>query len=202
MNAHALTRKAETMKNPWQTLSTQRVYENAWLSVREDRVVRPDGQQGIYGVVSPRGVAVKVVALDAQQRVHLVGQFRYPTQFASWEIPGGAAEHGEQPLDVAKRELLEEAGLGSDSWVQLGGRIQTNNSIMDEIGYVFLARDVFAAGAPRPDPEEAFEQRVLPLSEALALLDAGEIEDVMSVIGLLRLARLIALGKLELGEPG
>jgi 8-oxo-dGTP pyrophosphatase MutT (NUDIX family) len=179
------------MKNPWKTLSTRRVYENRWMSVREDRVLRPDGQEGLYGVVSPRGIAVKIVALDSAERVHLVGQFRYPTQFASWEIPGGAAEPGESPLEVAKRELLEEAGIASHAWTQLGGRIQTNNSIMDETGFLFLARDVFAAGGPRPDAEEAFEQRVLPLSEALALVDAGEIEDVMSVVGLLRLSRML-----------
>lgn len=179
------------MKNPWQTLASRSVYENAWLRVREDRVVRPDGNEGIYSVVSPRGVAVKVVALDEQMRVRLVGQFRYPTQFASWEIPGGAGEPGESPLAAAQRELREEAGLAAREWTQLGGRIQTNNSILDETGYVFLARDVYEVGGPRPDPEEAFEQRTLPFSEALELAERGEIEDVLTLLGLLRAERAL-----------
>jgi 8-oxo-dGTP pyrophosphatase MutT (NUDIX family) len=186
-----LSQRGELVKNPWRTLSTKLVYENPWIRVREDRVVRPDGNEGVYSVVSPRGVAVKVVALDAQQRVHLVRQYRYPTNFPSWEIPGGAAEPGEQPLDVARRELREEAGLEADDFTQLGGRIQTNNSILDELGFLFLARGVRQAGAPKPDPEEAFEQRTLPFEEALALADAGEIEDVMTLIGLMRTARLL-----------
>lgn len=179
------------MKNPWRTLATKLVYENSWIRVREDRVIRPDGNEGIYSVVSPRGAAVKVVALDDAQRLFLVRQYRYPTDFPSWEIPGGAAEPGEQPLDVARRELREEAGLEAQEFTQLGGRIQTNNSILDEVGYLFLARGAHRVGAPKPDPEEAFEQRMLPLDEALALVDAGEIEDVMTLIGLMRAARLL-----------
>ena len=181
------------MKNPWRTLDSKVVYQNPWIRVREDRVIRPDGKEGIYGVVSPRGVAVKTVALDAQQRVHLVRQYRYPTDFPSWEIPGGAAEPGESPIEVAKRELREEAGLEAHAFVQLGGRIQTNNSILDEVGFLYLARDVVRVGDPEPDPEESFEQRSLPFDEALALVDQGEIEDVMTIIGLLRAAR--ALGR-------
>jgi 8-oxo-dGTP pyrophosphatase MutT (NUDIX family) len=178
------------MKNPWRTLATKVVYENPWIRVREDRVIRPDGKESIYGVVSPRGIAVKTVALDAQRRVHLVGQYRYPTEFASWEIPGGAAEAGESPLEVAKRELREEAGLEARDWTQLGGRIQTNNSILDEVGFLFLARELVVCD-PDPDPEELFEHRVLPLDEALALLDGGQIEDVMTVIGLMRAERFL-----------
>lgn len=179
------------MKNPWRTLSSKLVYQNPWIRVREDRVIRPDGNEGIYSVVSPRGVAVKVVALDARERVHLVRQFRYPTSFPSWEIPGGAAEPGEEPREVAMRELREEAGIEARSLVQLGGRIQTNNSIMDEVGFLFLARDLVDAGGPCPDPEEQFEQAVLPFDEALALAERGEIEDVMTLIGLMRTARLL-----------
>ena len=181
------------MKNPWRTLATRVVYENPWIRVREDKVVRPDGKEGIYSVVSPRGVAVKIVALDAEQRIHLVRQYRYPTDFPSWEIPGGAAEGGESPIEVAKRELREEAGIEARSFEQLGGRIQTNNSILDEVGYLFLARDLITGGAPEPDPEEAFEQRALPFEEALAMVERGEIEDVMTVVGLMRAAR--ALGR-------
>lgn len=174
----------------WKTLSTRPVYENPWIRLREDRVLRPDGNEGIYSVVSPRGLAVKVVALDAERRVHLVGQHRYPTDMLSWEIPGGAAKPAESALEAGMRELREEAGIAARSWRPLGGRLQPNNSIMDELGYLFLATDLTVLAGPEPDAEEAFVQRVVPFDEALRMVDDGEIEDAMTLLGLLWVERL------------
>ncbi|MCB0338105.1 MAG: hypothetical protein KDD53_00810, partial [Bdellovibrionales bacterium] len=66
-------------RNPWKKLSDKIVYSNDWISVREDQVIRPDGKPGIYGVVSSR-VATGVVALTDQNDIHLIGQYRYPTE--------------------------------------------------------------------------------------------------------------------------
>jgi 8-oxo-dGTP pyrophosphatase MutT (NUDIX family) len=184
------------MRNPWRTLASRVVYENPWIRVREDRVIRPDGNEGIYGVVMPHSVAVKMVALYDDQRVHLVGQYRYPTNSFSWEIPGGATKPGESTTDAARRELREEAGLGAHRLEQLGGRVTTNNSILSEIGYVYLARDLYDCGGPTPDADEAFEQRTVSLDEALGMVDSGEIEDVLSLVALMRMARLMDQGKL------
>ena len=98
--------------NPWQTLSTRIVYENAWIRVREDQVIQPDGNPSIYGVIEFHG-CVGVLPIDAEANVHLVGQFRYPLQQYSWEIPEGGCHPGEAPLEAAQRELCEELGLAA-----------------------------------------------------------------------------------------
>ena len=88
--------------NPWQTLSTRIVYENAWIRVREDQVIQPDGNPSIYGVVEFHG-CVGVLPIDANGNVHLVGQYRYPLQQYSWEIPEGGCHLDESPLEAAAR---------------------------------------------------------------------------------------------------
>src|SRR3954447_25437003 len=97
--------------NPWTTLGTQPVYDNPWIAVREDRVVRPDGSPGIYGVVHFKNRAIGVLPVDEQGRIWLVGQYRYPLGAYSWEIPEGGAPEGESPVEAARRELREETGL-------------------------------------------------------------------------------------------
>src|SRR5439155_7079061 len=98
-------------RGPWQVLGSRQVYENAWIRVREDDVIRPDGQPGIYGVVEFQGLAVAIIALTEDEQVYLVGQYRYPTDTYSWEVVEGTSEAGEEPLAAAKRELSEETGL-------------------------------------------------------------------------------------------
>src|SRR3712207_7590381 len=78
----------DATKNPWLTVSSKRVYDNPWITVREDQVVRPDGEPGIYGVVHYNNIAVGVLAIE-EDHVYLVGQYRYPLKSYSWEIPEG-----------------------------------------------------------------------------------------------------------------
>ena len=97
--------------NPWTTLGSRPVYENPWIKVREDQVLRPDGQPGIYGVVEFKNRAVGVLPVEDDGAVWLVGQYRYPLQAYSWEIPEGGCPEGETPEETARRELQEETGL-------------------------------------------------------------------------------------------
>ena len=94
--------------NPWKTKSSQVVYENPWISVREDQVVNPSGNDGIYGVVSMKGFAIGIIPLDEQQNTWLVGQYRYALNLYSWEIPMGGGPRQLPMLESAKRELKEE----------------------------------------------------------------------------------------------
>ena len=82
------------IENPWVQQSRKIAYENDWIVVYHDQVLRPDGQPGIYGVVHYRSRSVGVVAVDQGDRVLLVGQFRYTTGRYSWEIPAGGASEG------------------------------------------------------------------------------------------------------------
>lgn len=169
---------------PWTRLSSRPVYENPWIRVREDRVLRPDGSPGIYGVVHFRNLAVGVVPLDAEGRVTLVGQYRYPLRAYSWEIPEGGCPEGEDPLEAAKRELREETGCTAARWDFLG-TVALSNSATDEVGYLWLAREL-TEGSADPEPGEELSVRKAAWEEAWRLAMAGELADSLTVMGMAR----------------
>jgi 8-oxo-dGTP pyrophosphatase MutT (NUDIX family) len=175
-------------KNPWTTLASRQVYSNPWISVREDRVITPGGTEGIYGVVEPRGLAIGVLAIDSNDYLTLVGQYRYPLDCYSWEIIEGASEVGEEPLVAAKRELQEEAGLTALSWEPLGGDIHLSNSFTSEVGKLFVAQGL-VEGQARPEVTEELTIKKVSLDEARSMVMGGEITDSLSVIGILLLLR-------------
>ncbi len=170
-------------QNPWKTISSRKVYSNPWMSVREDQVIRPDGQNGIYGVIDTR-TATGVVALTPEHEVYLVGQYRYPTDVYSWEIVQGGVDEDEDPLTACKRELQEEAGLIAETWTPIGGEIHLSNCISSEKGYLFVAEGLSETEAS-PDGTEVLQLKKLPLREAVRMAVSGEIVDAVSIIGLL-----------------
>ena len=125
-------------RNPWTTLGSRAIYENPWIAVREDRVLRPDGQPGIYGVVHFRHLAIGIVPLTDDGQTILVGQYRYTLDDYSWEIPEGGGALGVDPLESAKRELREETGLVAERWTYLG-EAHLSNSAPDKAGCGFFA---------------------------------------------------------------
>jgi 8-oxo-dGTP pyrophosphatase MutT (NUDIX family) len=174
-------------RNPWTQLSTSPIYRNPWFAVREDQVIRPDGSAGIYGVVTAGRWALGIVPLWPDGTVTLVGQYRYPIEEYSWEIPEGGGDLADEPLSGAKRELAEETGLEASSWEYLG-RCHTSNCFVDEVGHLFLAEGL-RQGPAAPGPDEELETRRLPFSEALAMAADGRITDAISIAGLFRAAR-------------
>jgi 8-oxo-dGTP pyrophosphatase MutT (NUDIX family) len=187
-------------RNPWRRRTRRTVYDNAWIRVHHDDVIRPDGTPGIYGVVEFRNIAVAVVALDAAGRVLLVGQFRYTLDAYSWELPEGGVPHDEQPLEGAKRELAEETGYRADTWRELV-RLATSNSVTDETGVIYEARGL-TPGTAHPDATEELATRWVGLDEAVGMVDRGEITDAMSQVGLLRVALERATAQRSPGEAG
>ena len=148
--------------NPWRRVSRRVAYENPWIEILHDDVIRPDDKPGIYGVVHFRHLAIGVVPLDtATDRVLLVGQFRYTMNHYSWEIPEGGGDFDEFPEAAARRELAEETGYVGGEWRELC-RAELSNSVTDEV--------------------------TIPFDEVMAMIAGGEIADAMSILAIQALA--------------
>lgn len=170
--------------NPWKILSQEEKYNNKWIRVTEYQVINPGGGRGIYGKVHFKNRAVGIVPLDNEGNTWLVGQYRFTLDEYSWEIPEGGAPEGEDLLQCARRELLEETGLSAQRWSLLT-TLHTSNSVTDERGWVFLAEDL-SEGPSQPEESEADIKVIkLPLAQAIEMVASGKITDCMSMIGLL-----------------
>src|SRR6185312_4039440 len=130
--------EAPVASGPWIRRSRRVGYDNPWITIWHDEVTRPDGSPGIYGVVHFANLAAGVLAVDAGDRVLLVGQHRYVLDAYSWEIPEGGVPDGETALDGARRELLEETGVEATEWRELA-RLHLSNSVSDELAILFVA---------------------------------------------------------------
>ena len=169
--------------NPWTTLDSRQVYENPWISVREDQVLRPDGLPGIYGVVHYKYKAIGVLPVDDDGHVWLVGQHRYPFDAYSWEIPEGGGPEDESPETTALRELREETGLIAGR-LEFLGHSHLSNSVSDEVAYLFRATEL-TRGESEPEGTERLQVRRFDWPTARAMLLQGRITDSMSQIALL-----------------
>jgi 8-oxo-dGTP pyrophosphatase MutT (NUDIX family) len=159
------------------------IYDNAWIQVHEDQVVRPDGLPGIYGVVHFKNRAVGVLPVEGDGSIWLVGQYRYPLRAYSWEIPEGGSPETESLEATARRELREETGLTAGR-LELVATAHLSNSVSDELGYVYRATQL-TPGAHAPEGTERIAVRRVQWKEAERMLRTGEITDSLSVIALL-----------------
>lgn len=173
-------------ENPWRTKGSKIVYENAWIRVREDQVIRPDGGDGIYGVVEIRP-SIAVVALNERNEVVLVGQWRYALNRHSLEVPRGGSHPGEtNMLTVAQRELAEEAGVKAEHWECLG-TVDVCNGVSDDMQSLFLATGL-SSTEMKLDPEEDITVEWHPFEQVVKMAMDGRITEVCSVAAILRVA--------------
>jgi len=180
------------LQNPWKTLSSKRIYDNPWIQVTEHEVVNPGGGHSLYGKVSFKNIAIGIIPLDAELNTWIVGQHRYTLNEHSWEIPMGGGPIEQDVLNSAKRELKEETGLVGESW-ELILKIHTSNSVTDELGYVFLTRELKEGQNNLEETEQDLEVKKVHFSEVLNMIDRQEITDALSVAGILKVSRMLKL---------
>ncbi|MBA3877053.1 MAG: ADP-ribose pyrophosphatase [Anaerolinea sp.] len=177
-------------------VGTRVVHRGHYLEVRVDEILAPDGRRSTRDIVGHPG-AVAIVALDSEDRVLLVRQFRLAAGRTLLEIPAGTLDRAddgslEDPDLAARRELEEETGLRASSWEHLGA-FWTAPGFATELMHLYLARDLVPAHGKRlgPDEDERLELERIPWRDAVVMAERGEIADAKSLVGLLRLTRIL-----------
>lgn len=170
--------------NPFKLKNSKVVYQNTWIHVREDSVIRPGGKDGIFGIVNMQD-GVTVVALDHEQNIFLTFEYAYATERYSLECISGGIGVGEDILDSAKREVQEEIGGVSSEWVSLG-HIDPFTSVIRSINYLYLAKDVVLEHPQNTEEGEVIQVLRIPFNEAYSKVVSGEITHGASVTGILK----------------
>ncbi len=181
--------------NPWKIEKERHIYANPWIELTEYDVINPSGGKGIYGKVHFKNTAIGIMVIDEELNTYLVGQYRFALDQYSWEIPEGGSPVDADPLEGAKRELLEETGLKASNWQKLLS-MHLSNSVSDEYAIVYLASGLTQHEA---EPEETEQLRIkkIPFEQAWRMVESGEITDSMSVAAIIKIKLLLAEGKLK-----
>jgi ADP-ribose pyrophosphatase len=186
--------KGVTQTDPFAIVATHTAYENPWISIEHQDVLRPDGQPGVYGIVRFANRAVAILPVATNGDVWLVGQFRRPHNRWSWELPEGGVPFDEDMEAGARRELEEEVGLIAHDLIKLLD-FDPSNCVSDEVGACYLATGL-TRGTLAPDPTEVLSIRRLHFTDLLAEIDKGLIRDAPTLVTVLRAHQLALTGKL------
>lgn len=163
-----------------ETLGSREVYVNSWMSVREDAIRRPDGSNGIYGVVDKPDYALVIPLAD--RRLQLVEQYRYPLGMRRWEFPQGTAPERADvdPLELAARELREETGLSAGRLVEIG-LLDVAPGMASQRGRVFLATDLREGEHAREHEEQDMRTDWFDRGDFERMIAAGQVTDAQSI---------------------
>ncbi|MCE1204005.1 MAG: NUDIX hydrolase [Holophagaceae bacterium] len=172
--------------DPYTVLDRRPVYDSPWIRVREDRFRHRKGAEGRYAVCGFHRTACGVVALDEKDRVVLVGQWRYPLERYTWELPEGGGDPTESPFEAIRRELAEEAGLSARVWEPLCF-FHPSNSSTDEEAFLFLATGLSPVDGYHAEADEELLVHREPFQNCLQRVLSGEITDGLTVVALLAL---------------
>lgn len=170
---------------PWKVLATTKVYQDPWIRVRKDDVLRPDGKPGTYSVVDLKP-GVCVVAVDDRSNVHLTEEFHYGVGRVTLEGVSGGIDTGEDAFGTAQRELREELGITAAEWIDLGACDPFTGSVVSPTRLYLAQRLSF--GSTDHEGTETIAHRTLPLADALAKV-GSEITHGPTCIALLLAAR-------------
>lgn len=168
----------------------QAIYQGRIVDLWLERVTLPnDSRIELELVRHPGGAAI--VALDDRNRVCLLRQYRYAVGGYIHELPAGKIDNREPPIETARRELEEEAGMQADDWRSLG-KMYSSPGFCDEVIHLYLATNL----TPRPiqhEEHEVIEVQWIPIDEALERAANGDIDDAKSMAALFRTARILSL---------
>ncbi len=173
-----------SQENPWTTLSSEIVHETPWVRINHHKVINPGGSNGIYTVTEFKNLAIGVLPLDDDYNTWIVGQYRYPINQYSWEIPEGGGHLDVEPIESAKRELQEECGVIARDW-QLLLTSHTSNSATNEYAYMYVAKGL-SFTEPHPDDDERLEVRKLPFAQLYRMVMDNEVTDSLTVMTVLK----------------
>ena len=170
---------------PWKVIESTRPRKN----LRVDRCELPNGNI-IETMILEYNTWATIVAITKQQEVVLIKQYRHGAGRVIWELPGGVVEPGENLLQAAKRELLEESGFSGARWVSTGA-VSPNPDTHTNLIHTFLALDVEKVADQSLDANEEIEVFLIPLDEVIRMAVNGELLQSMHVSALfLALAHL------------
>ncbi len=175
--------KTTDKANPWRVLTETTGYDCRYFSIRHDQVQLPEGEPRSYHSVRMKYYGVCIVPVDQDGGVTLVGQYRYVLDRFSWEIPGGGARVGDDPLTVARSELREETGCTAEHWLKVvEGAVSPGISTEATPAFVAWGLD---RGAPQPDASELLFRRQVPFADAVEMALKGEISNLPGIAALL-----------------
>ena len=179
---------------PWRDAGSTTTFENPWLRLTRHEATAPTGMKADYVVMRPKNLSVGVLPLHADGTVTLVGQQRFALMNWSWEMPEGGAPFDEDPLEGAKRELAEEAGLAAAHWREVL-KVEMSNSITDERAMAWVAWELTPVPVA-PDPTEIIRVARVPFGDLLKEIQRGSIRDMFTVATALRAYHMAREGEL------
>ena len=181
-------------QNPWEIIDKQTAYDNSWINVTHHNVLHSSGKNGVYGTVHFKKLALGVLVLDEEYNTWIVGQYRFPINEYTWEIPEGGGSLDVDPLISIKRELLEETGIVAEFWMHIQS-LQLSNSATDEIAHLYVAKNLTYLKAS-PDEDELLQQRKISFEELYKWVCNGKVTDALTVAAVLKVKLMMAEGKL------
>ena len=188
----------DEQRNPWKTLNTELKYDNPWIQVNESKVINAAGNEGIYGVIHFKNLAIGIVPLTEDGYTWIVGQYRYPLNKYSWEIPEGGGKLDVDPLVSAQRELSEETGLSAQKWTLIQ-QFNTSNSVTDEKALVYLAQGL-EIGEAHPDEDEELQLKKIHFNELYQMALNGEVTCSLALIAIFKVHAMIESGEIEINQ--
>lgn len=177
-------------KGPWEIVDTRIVYQNPWIKLREDKVIRPDGRSGIFGVVEMKH-GISVLPVDDENNVYLTKEYHYAIEKETIEAVSGGIDEGEEKEQAAKRELEEELGIIADEIIYLG-EILPLTTMVNITNHLFIAKKL-KFSASKPEGTEIIKMVKYPIQEAINLINEGTICDGTSVALIVRSKNLLGL---------